>query len=62
MEISQETFDRIMAQKQIYDCLMIVGVQQWHGYAAALRMYEQMQAQRPTVEQCQEAQKKLEAQ
>ena len=46
-----------MAQKQMYDCLMIVGVQQWHGYATALRMYEQMQAQRPTVEQCQEAQK-----
>ena len=46
MRISLDTFERIMAQKQMYDCLMIVGVQQWHGYATALRMYEQMQAQR----------------
>lgn len=62
IELSQETFDRIMAQKQMYDCLLIVGVQQWPGYDAARRMYEDMNSGRPTMRQCWMAQDLLQQQ
>lgn len=62
VEISQETFDRIMEKKMMLDCLLAVGVQYWDGYEAARRMYDDMQASRPTMEQCRQAQERLQAQ
>ena len=59
IEISQETFRRIMEQKMLLDCLRVVGVEQWPGFEVARRMYEDMDAARPTVQQCQIAQARL---
>lgn len=62
VEISQETFDRIMEKKMMLDCLLVVGVEFWDGYEAARRMYEDAQAGKPTMEQCKQAQERMQAQ
>lgn len=47
--VSVETWQRMVDQKRLLDCLMIVGVERWPGYRAALEMMEAAESQRPSM-------------